>query len=171
MPISAEQERRLREEATLENLIAQGLQAVESENANTIDAVRQKLRNFRDNVTTFLDLQDQTSAAIGALNASQAAAGRRQLAIIAEGMSTAGAVFASAALIAESGKESLLFPRLAATAASTLELFKELESAAKKIKEGAANVADVDSLLALIETVKGTLGDLKNKADALSNNG
>lgn len=168
MAISAEQERRLKEEATLENLIAEAMDAVNSENADIIESARQKLRTFRDNITTFLDLQDQADTAIGVLNVSQVETGRRKLAVVAEGMSTAGAVFASAALIASSGKESLLFPRLAATAASTFELFKELESAANVIRAGLDNVEDVDDLLNLITLVKDSLGTLRDSARSLS---
>lgn len=165
---ASEQERRILEEAELERLIANAMATVDTSSARRTENSRAALRRFRDEITTFLDLQKKADRAIATVNAAQVDESRRQLAAIAEELSDSGEVFAAAATIARSGKASLLFPRLAATASSTLELIKEFQKAADRIRESDLDIDGLNELKTALSTVKDSLNTLKAKAEAIS---
>ena len=161
-------ETRLLQKAELERRIASGMVALQSGDANEIATARQALRFFRDQITSLLSLQNRADKAIAALNAAQVDQGREQLGHLIEGLGAHGDVLAAARAIADSGKESLLFPRLAATASSVLELVKEFKKTAVSLGAGAAGANDLSDVLGILEAVQGSLRNLKEKADALS---
>ena len=121
------QEKKILDMAKLERLISNGMAALQTRDADEIQSARQALRIFRDQTTSLLWLQNRADKAIAALNARQVDQGREDLGHLIAGLGAHGNVLAAARTIAESGKESLLFPRLAATVSSVLELVKRVQ--------------------------------------------
>jgi hypothetical protein len=70
---------------------------------------------------------------------------------------------ADAAAIAKSGKAELLFPRLAASAETMLQIVTELQKTADKLKETAANVQKLGDVPDAIKAVTTALEQLKAK--------
>ena len=161
-------EKKFLEKSKLERLIVNGMAALHTGNADEIQAARQALQFFRDQITSLLSLQNRADKAIAALNADQVDQGREKLGYLIVGLGDHGNVLAAARAIAESGKESLLFPRLAATASSALELVKEFKKTAKSLSASVGDASDLSDILEILDTVTNSLGALKDKANALS---
>ena len=91
---------------------------------------------------------------------ARAAYGRNELAPLTN-------VFADAAAIAASGKKELLFPRLAATASTMLQVVTELKDAAEKVKAQVGNVNELGDVPLALETVQAALVKLQAGIDAV----
>lgn len=147
--------------AKLEALVARIQAAVARKDQNNFDRASSALTDFIAR-TPFDTLQTK------ARNAQSAAAGflstgaLDDLAKISEHAAAAGAGFKAAAMIADTGKEELLFPALAATAAHGLELLNQFKEAIDKVKSTIGNVADLGSVPSALDDVLQALGGLKN---------
>lgn len=154
-------ETQLVREAELESLIASAMAALRDGGAESIQELRLELTRFDDDNFRYPNLQDKARKALHSLNAGQVDAGRQALAELTESIGGQGRVFAAAARIAESGGESLLFPRLAATASSLLELVGEFQKTVDELKRAGGEVARLSDVFDLLEGVRSSLQRLK----------
>ena len=138
-------------------LLAGGLPRLHSEYG-----YRVLLGDEHPSVTAFFPpLQIEAAKARSAAAEIVASTALAQLSDIAAGLSSAGAGFKAAAMIAENGQKDLLFPTLAGTAARGLELATQLKAAVEAVKANVANVSDlgdvpdaVDGLLKAFKSLK-----------------
>lgn len=156
-----------RDAAKLEALISQLMTAVRTENTSQLDRVLDAMVDFSAR-TPFPELQIQAAKAQSAASKTIVEEALLELAEIADGLTAAGAGFKAAAMIAENGKEELLFPALAGAAERGLELVKEFQNAVQAVRE---NVGDTDNLHKITQALEELLkafNSLKKKVGAAS---
>jgi hypothetical protein len=166
MPLTVE-EMRMADTARLEKLVADIMVAKRSAVQTKIDDALDALNDFITD-TPFIDLQKSANDTLKAADVAQIEVALGELAAIAAKLDPAGEAFKSAAKIAASGKAELLFPRLAATASQSLEIFTELQNAATKLSAIPANVNSLKDLPDAIIAVKTALVALQAKVRTAS---
>ncbi len=155
-------EKIMNETARLEELIA-ALMVTMRGNDNV--KKRAALNALTDFGTETLDpaLRERADDARAAGANTLMAAGLRELADITTRLSPLGATFEQATHIAVTGKKDLLFPRLAASASTMLQVVTELEAATKAVKNQVGNVNELGDVPAAIENVKSALETLRTR--------
>lgn len=164
MPLTP-QEQRTVDAAKLDQLIASLMEALRGGNAAAKEAALIALADFR---TATLDdqLADRAGAARVAGSSKIIADALEKRAQVAKSLAPLGEVFADAARIGASGKKELLFPRLAASASTMLEMVQQLQATADKVKQGLANVNELGDVPDALNTVQSALETLKQRAKA-----
>lgn len=155
-------EMRMADTARLEKLIADIMVTKRGGVQDKIDGVLDALNAFITK-TPFLELQKQARDTLQAADISQIEVSLGELAELAGNLVPAGEAFKSAAKIAASGKAELLFPRLAATASQSMEIFTEFQAAVVKLSAIPENVNSLKDVPAAISGVKKALADLQDK--------
>ena len=155
-------EMRIRDTAQLEGLIAEVMVAKRDGNNKEINDALDALNDFITK-TPVIELQNRANDAVRAADADLINVALSELAEIAAKLNPTGEVFKSAAQIAASGKAELLFPRLAATAAHSLEIFSELQDAIDKLKAIPANINSFGNVPDALNKVKVALTELQDK--------
>jgi hypothetical protein len=164
MPISNEENARIRGLAQVERLQSEGMAAIEQR--GDVNAIADKL----------LDLSQQTSDNIvsemamlahAGIASRQLVAASTALASVNDQIATATNTFALAARIAREGEANLTFPFIAGKAASLLDLLKTLEKTVKDTSARVGAIAGVDDLITAFEAAKTAVGALKAKAEDL----
>ena len=158
-------ELRAQDAAKLESLISQLMVARRADNTEDLDRAFAALVDFRSR-TPFPKLQTQAAKARLAAAEEVSATALKELADIAERVSSAGAGFKAAAMIAESGKKDLLFPTLAGTAARGLELVKQLKEAVESVKANLENVDELGDVPQAVDDLFDAFNSLKEKLEA-----
>lgn len=148
--------------ARLERLIMECMAALRGTDAQAKADALDALTDFQTSTTDMALIQRAASArAAGANQVMEAAL--KQLTTIVSGLDPLGSALADAAAIAKSGKAELLFPRLAASAETMLQLVTELKKTADTLKKTAANVKKLGDVPDAIDAVKTALDALKAK--------
>lgn len=151
--------------AKLERLVSELMAATRAGDPGAFDTASQALVDFRAR-TPFPDLKTEAARAREAAAAQLSSVALAELAKIADRMTSAGAGFKAAAMVAENGKKELLFPTLAATAARGLELFKQFKEALEKVEQTVGGVDELGDVPGAIEDVLAAFEGLKSKVDA-----
>ena len=154
--------------ARLESLIGQLMAARRTGNPDDLERALGAIGTFR---TTFNDLRLRAERARMAATAAISSTALAQLADIAEGLSSAGAGFKAAAMIAENGQKDLLFPTLAGTAARGLELAKQLKAAVEAVRTNVANVSELGEIPGAVDGVLEAFNSPKEKVEAVESSG
>lgn len=167
MSLTIEQEK-LRDTDRLEDLLAELRRAVRIDDAAAISSAIDKIAEFGLD-TRFQELRDRgLDATLEA--AGPAIAGRVSgiAAIVAE-IAPAGSDFERGIEIAESGEESLLFPRIASVASRAVDILDELKTTVETMKanvEAAGKQFEkADDIEEMFEAVKGALDLLEDMRD------
>lgn len=155
-------EMKIRDTAQLEGLIADVMVAKRSGDRDNIKAALDTLNDFITQ-TPFVELQSRANDAVSAADAALLNVALSELAEIAAKLDPTGEVFKSAAQIATSGKAELLFPRLAATASHSLEIFTELQDTISKLEAMPANVNSFKDVPRALVNVQDALTNLQEK--------
>lgn len=158
-------EMRMADTARLEKLIADIMLARRSGRHDRVDGALDALNAFITR-TPFIDLQQQANTTLKIADIEQIDVSLTQLAELAARLVPAGEVFKSAAKIAASGKTELLFPRLAATASQTLEIFSELQATVDRLAALPENANSLNGFRDAIGAVNKSLVALQDKIKA-----
>ena len=154
--------------AELEALIADLMSARRDDDATATGAARAALIEFN---TPFQDLNAEAEDAAAAAILENVNEALDKLAQIASRLGPFGDIFAAAREVAREEKKELLIPRLAASAAQTLELFTILHQAAETISEqldSAGEANDLDSVASILSNLLDELNKLRDAARAAS---
>ena len=157
-------ELKAKDAARLESLIAQLMAARRTGNPDDLQGALGAIGIFR---TTFADLRRRAERARMDATEAISSTALAKLADIADGLSSAGAGFKAAAMIAENGQKDLLFPTLAGTAARGLELATQLKAAVEAVKANVANVSELGDVPAAVNGLLAAFNSLKESLEAV----
>ena len=164
MPISNEENARIRGLAQVERLQSEGMAAIEQR--GDVNAIADKLlalsQQTSDNIVSEMAMLAHAGIASGQLVAASTA-----LASVNDQIATATNTFALAARIAREGEANLTFPFIAGKAASLLDLLKTLDKTVKDTIARVGAINGVDELVMAFEDAKTAVGALKAKAEEL----
>ncbi len=159
-----------RDKAKLILLIGEVMAARRQNEAPAAQATTAALQSFSEN-TAFPNLATKASAVISANAIADMEEGLRRMADIAEQLSPLRQAFQAGAEIADDGRASLFFPRIASTLVQVEELLNSVLTTATSFRADIANVRDdfdISKLKALIEKVRNTGDQLSQKLDEIS---
>jgi hypothetical protein len=162
----SEEEIKIQHTAKLEALITDVMAARRSGDNERINATLEALGQFRLD-TPFIELQKKAEEARKGATKEILKEALEKLAEIVANLSSAGEIFKSATLIAETGRKELLLPRLAATASHTLEIFSQLEDSVKAVKKQIASLEELGDVPDAVKAVSKALKNLKEKVKKL----
>jgi hypothetical protein len=163
----SERERRAADNAELERLIAALMSALRGADASAKGAALTALTDFRTQ-TLFPELRDRAAEARAAGANALMDEALKELAAVAGRLNPLAAAFADAATIAASGKKELLFPRIAASAGTALEIVAEMEKTAEAVKAKLRDVRELGDLPAALKDARVALKALKDKVEVMA---
>lgn len=161
-PLSLTEQLRVRKQTELEQILTRLLTAKQQGNQASMQQLRAQLDAFRGS-TNDSDLQEQATKAFEASILSSLDTAMNDLAAVADKLSGAGAQFKQAAQIAQTGKKELLVPRLAATAASSLEILTVLQTTFDNL-EAPGGLGDLKTI---VNNATTALRQVKEQAEAI----
>jgi hypothetical protein len=129
----------------------------------------QQLQDFSEQ-TAFPNVAAKAAATIAAASIQDMENGLRSMADIAEELSPLRQTLTAATELAEQGKASLFFPRVASTLVQVEGLLNSAVAAADTLKNDIAAVSkdfDVEKLKSLVEKIKTTGEDLSRRLEGL----
>ena len=145
----------------VERLIFEITNAVKDHDVAAFQTARDKLQDLCTNPDAPYEIRVQASEAHAHASINMSQAGIAQMAAIADAVSSAGSGLRNAIRVAETGKEELFFPSLAAAAARAEETFEQFKAAADQL-EAALQAAGHDSVKSRIEAVATAAKALKD---------
>ena len=159
-----------RDKAKLILLIGDVMAARRQNDPGGAQAATAALQDFSEN-TAFPNLATKASVTISVNAIADMEEGLSRLADIADQLSPLRQAFQAGAEIADEGKSSLFFPRVASTLVQVEELLNSVLATATSFKDDIASVKDdfdIEKLKALIEKIRNTGDELSQKLDEIS---
>lgn len=151
MPLTIDEQEKVHA-AQIEKLIYDIMAAIDDGNTSAFTNARIQLLDLSINIEVPIALRYRAKEAHDTAALDMTLAGLAQMTAIADAISTAGSGLRSAIRAAETGKEELFFPSLAAAASKAVATFEKFKDAA-------------ESLQAKLEAAG--KGDLKNRLETL----
>ena len=158
------------EKAKLILLIGDVMAARRQNDAESAQTATEALQSFSEN-TAFPNLATKASVTISVNAIADMEEGLSRLSDIADQLSPLRQTFQTGAEIADEGKSSLFFPRVASTLVQIEELLNSALDTATNFKDDITDIKgdfDIGKLKTLIEKIKNTGGQLSQKLDEIS---
>ena len=159
-------EQKSTDSAELEELIANLMMTLREDDSIAREEALDALIDFRSR-TVVPELRQRAAEARAAGANALMAQGLTDLRAVATKLDPFASVFADAAAIAATGKKELLFPRLAATASTMLQVVTELKDAAAKVRAQVTGVDELGDVPGALDELQVALEKLQDSVKAV----